>query len=978
MDIHRHRYFIRCAAALFVVAAVLPRGTPAMAQNAQALNAPAFSVARGFFDAPFEVSLSANDGASIRYTLDGATPSVVSGTLYSGPILIETTAIVRAVAYSGPNAVSAVATHTYLFPADVRKQSATQPGWPDQFARPTPDGAYPADYEMDPEVLDHPNYAGDVFVRAMKAVPSVSVVTDFTNLWDRKAGIYFNPYSKEPYQKDPLGLEWERLISIEWIDPSGAPGFAENAGMRIHGNASRLPSRTPKKSFRIAFRRQYGVGKLAFDLFEQEDAAVRFDKLVLRNGGNRSFPYHDGAQRAAADYVNDEWARRAWENMGHVAPHGTYVHLYLNGLYWGLYNVTERLDADFYSEYFGGETSDYEVIAANEQTSENEIQAASGTMDAYLKALVTVEGNEPLTDAEYASLSAQVDMTQLADYFLHVHYIGKRDFSDHNFNVFRRTRGPDTRFKFTPWDNDSGLLNRFENVTKAVDDVGPDDAPTRIFARAATHPLFRRLLSDRLYLHVISPTGALTPESCARLYSDLAEKVYPLIVPESARWGDYARDTMPLTNTVPRRGVMYLHSRDLPADYTDKDGVVTDTLQTNWVDIRDNKLDKYCPERAQNVIRQYVANGWHQELLQAPSFSALGGVMPENFALTLGNVVNKNIGNIYYTLDGSDPRLSDDTLSPAALNGSDVAAITGNQNTTVSARVFSGTVWSPLAQYTFYTPQPFEHLVINEIHYNPEAGKDGNSDDFEFIELFNRGNQAIQLDGVRFDRGVTYHFSAGASIGPGQYLVLASDADAFAKRYGFEPFGDYRGNLANGGETLRLSTPSGEVIDSVDFDDKAPWDTQADGAGGSLSLVDSQADNSDASRWSASGADGGTPRAINTASGAGPVQAASVSIAFPQARAVVAKDALVAIQVKTGDSDRRFAQLAVMADGAVIPGCVRTKLPFACKWTPDRLGNIKLTAILTDTMGGVVSSAAVDVSIAAASQQRTFLPLSFQ
>src|SRR5688500_7077751 len=125
----------RAVLLVLLLALVIPATMP-RASNAQAVApAPTFSVARGFYDAAFSLSLFTQPGLTIRYTLDGSTPSATAGTVYTGPIAISTSTVVRALAYSVSQLASPVATHSYIFPAAVRAQSATPlPGWPSMFA----------------------------------------------------------------------------------------------------------------------------------------------------------------------------------------------------------------------------------------------------------------------------------------------------------------------------------------------------------------------------------------------------------------------------------------------------------------------------------------------------------------------------------------------------------------------------------------------------------------------------------------------------------------------------------------------------------------------------------------------------------------------------------------------------------------------------------------------------------------------------
>lgn len=133
-------------------------------------------------------------------------------------------------------------------------------------------------------------------------------------------------------------------------------------------------------------------------------------------------------------------------------------------------------------------------------------------------------------------------------------------------------------------------------------------------------------------------------------------------------------------------------------------------------------------------------------------------------------------------------------------------------------------------------PRPeLRALALTEIHYHPldEGTVDG--DEYEFVELKNTGDTALSLAGVAFDQGIQYSIPAGTALGPGQFLVVASNAAAFEERYGFAPAGEYTGKLNNTGERLTLSDVTNHAaLVSVDYRDGSPWPVAPDGAGRSL------------------------------------------------------------------------------------------------------------------------------------------------
>ena len=136
-------------------------------------------------------------------------------------------------------------------------------------------------------------------------------------------------------------------------------------------------------------------------------------------------------------------------------------------------------------------------------------------------------------------------------------------------------------------------------------------------------------------------------------------------------------------------------------------------------------------------------------------------------------------------------------------------------------------------------------VVVNEILYHPDPDNTGG----EFVELFNRGDSAVDLSGWMLVQAVTFVFPKGTTIEPGGYVVVARDPEAASTFYDLEVLGPYEGRLNNAGESFVLQDAGEQEIDSVPYDDSEPWPAEADGGGPSLELVDPSEDNSLAESW---------------------------------------------------------------------------------------------------------------------------------
>jgi len=517
------------------------------------VDAPTVSPERHWLDGPTTVTLSAPD-ATIMYTLDGSVPSDEHGELGEGTVEIEVsgTTLLRAIALRADHGDSPVVTHTYLSMDDVLGQPVAPPGLPETW-----DGlsqsAVSGDYEMDPEVVEA--YEADL-EEGLRAIPTLSVVMPHDDLWGEDSGIYVH--------SEQRGDAWERAASIELIEPDDSHTQVD-CGVRIHGYGWRSHSNTKKHSLRLEFRSEYGPGKWAYPLFP-EAPVDRFDSIVLRSQGSRG--WQDFRDPEQAQYIRDAFARDTALAMGKADGHAAYVHLFLNGLYWGLYMAVERPDADFGAERFGGEADEYDAI--NRRTTTNE--AIDGDLEAYNTLLELAD--EDLAVAEnYETVEAMIDLDDLVDYMLIHQYTTNRDgpeqFSHNNMRGVRR-RVDGERFRFFVWDMEYSLWDAEDHINIDVDVAG---SVSHVYARLRDSEAFRERYAERAAMHLSEDGGALTAQACLERYEARADEIYDAVVAESARWGDTDRST-PYTRDV------------------------------EWAEERRRLVDEYFPERTDVLIEQ--------------------------------------------------------------------------------------------------------------------------------------------------------------------------------------------------------------------------------------------------------------------------------------------------------------------------------------------------------------------------------------
>ncbi len=764
----------------------------------------------GFYTNTVTVTVStATAGASISYTLDGSAPSPTHGTVHAGTNLtvsVSCTTVLRVMAFKSGMVSTDVDTRTYIFPAAVASQSRPG-GYPETWG--TDRATTPADYAL------HGLTAGAV--ASLTAIPSVCVSLAPDDLFG-SGGLY----------DKPSGEDYEKAAHVELLYPDGRDGVRADCGLKPHArflethvNGSGRDVVNLKRSFRLVFRSQYGPAHLRFPALESapHHAATTLDTyntLVLRAGSQESYGGYHALDREWNAYTRDQFGRDTQTTLSGDGPRGTYVHLYLNGLYWGLYNLAEYPDTHLLAERYGGAEDDW-FIANGDGTQ----AGASATWTA----LLALCGERAFTPSD----CALVARTNFCDYVLAWWYTGGGDWEDgqsaKNYYVVQNT-GTNGPLRFLGWDMELTWLATTLSANGAW--VKPTFLDDSVDTQSG-HPLacifrglwadtdFRQLFADRLYKHT-RPEGALGTASAQARWMRLCDSVEDAMQAEAARWGDGAlnRDT----HWYPARNYPY-----------------------RLMDGNAERLLLACRNAALAGYPLYPA-AW-------PPLAARNGAQ---VVLTHRN----GTGTIYYTTNGSDPRLPGGGLNQQAT--AYTAPFTPGGTVTVRARTRTAAEWSALEEYA-YEPTQTPRMVIAEVMYHPADGAPGvDPDNYEFIELLNAGTETVNLAGWQFTAGISYTFPAGASLTPAGRMVLVRNATAFTNRYPVASYqGVYTDGLDNGGETLTLKDAGGVTRVSFLYDDNAPWPAQADGEGFSLVLRDAALAPANAASWRASGRRHGSP-----------------------------------------------------------------------------------------------------------------------
>jgi len=760
-----------------------------------------FSHERGYYEAPIQLTItSSHPSATIRYTTNKSKPSFSNGNIYSGAITISDMTNLRVFAYTSNESTKVIA-HSYIFIPTAIAQG-------------------------DSYIINSGTYSG-LMKSSFEALPVISLTSS-----QIAPGNFSIPNETE--------------VSAEMFFPDKSrKGFMINCGIETWGGSSS----NPKKHYRLEFKSMYGDSKLRYDVFEKDNydqtdyeikPVAKFDKLLLRSGSQDGLN-GEYSNENLAQYVRNRVQFDTQIAMGYPAPHGRFVHAFINGVYNGMYHLMERPDEAFFEGYYGNEKEDYEIFKSNDYL--NGPFGLFSSLNNYVQNLNT--------QAAIDNANQYIDLDQTAAFLMLMCYGSGFDWAQSHNSLGGGHITPGTvPYKFILWDVDFTYGNGgswhpyyggdpdYFRVPFGQDGQVPDDLSSQLE--------FRYMMADHMDCECFDD-GLLTAGTIDSLYMDRINQVRMALIAESAIWGND------------------------PFSYGSNHVSVSNWDVFDEFDTETNRLrNHHFPVRTDNMVAYWKGEGIYP-ITESVAFNKKGGIVNQGFVVTLSNPGNS--GSIYYTLDGTDPRDVRGYIRSTAFQYNGPITLP-NGVVTVKARVRNNYYnrtsinrWSAMCPATFYVEQDYSAIVINEIMYAPSTHctqKAIDSTETDFIELHNTSNTAVNLQGSYFDSGIDFRFTESAIIPPGGFLVLVEDEQVFFLKHAYTPYGQYSGGLNDNGEYLSLLNPEQQVIDSLAYNDNSPWDLDPDEGATSLELLSPSFDNADPISWFRSDNDCGTPGAANS------------------------------------------------------------------------------------------------------------------
>lgn len=714
-----------------------------------------FSHSGGYTSGQLSLTLTNASGDTIYYTLDGSEPDLQSDK-YAGPINITENTVVKARVIKKGYLPTTVYSNTYI-----------------------------TDRNSD--------------------LPVIALSTNPANLWDYYSGIYVegpgaNP--EIPHFGANYWMEWEYPLQIEYYNTNEEKVIEQCGGVKIFGGWSRANA---QKSLALMSRKSFGEAYFNYPFYKNK-SLEQYRSVVLRNAGN-DWGY---------SFIRDGIVTGITAHLGVDHQGFQSVSTYLNGEYWGMYNLREKVNEHF--------------IALNHHLDEDEIIILEGQgwpvigdNTEYQQLVTYLNSNSSLsTDEKYNFVAGQVDIDNFIKYQLIQIYVNNTDWPGNNIKFWKSTL-PGSRWRYILYDTDFGLgiynQNDYSNNTLgfALEPYGPGwpNPPwsTLLFRRLVTNKGFRNnfinQLADNINTTFQSSNFNAYVDSLKSLISD--EMVF-----HTARWG---------------------HSYDNWSWQVDR--------IKNWAQMRPNYMRNHIRSQfnlaAQHTIKLDVSNVQHGRI-------KLNTIQPHSYPFS----------GIYF--EGVPV-----SIEAVPLQGYTFVKWEGDVNHT--QRVFTHNLTSGYNIKAVFEPTGNSNInvVINEINYNSSEEYDAG----DWVEIFNNSNSSIDIHNYLFnelDNDTGFYFGANTNMAPGDFLVICKSLNKFSKVYPEveNVVGDFNFSLSSSGDEIRLYDPFSNVIDAVDYLPYNPWPLEANGTGATLELINPDLDNGQPESWVAV-KEGGTPGKQNSA-----------------------------------------------------------------------------------------------------------------
>lgn len=724
-------------------------GTPGRNNTAEGkariADKPLASVPAGHYSQEVKIELSSRHNKDrIFYTVDGSVPNTLSNEYTGTPIVLASTATLRARAYADDALPGAVATYSY-------------------------------------------------FIAEQTQLPVVSLTIEPEHLWGDH-GIFDNPL----YDIEVPG-------TIEMWEPDGTQALSQDIGIKVHG---RVTKTLPQKPLRLYARSQYGTGSFDYPLFASKPIQS-YDRVLLRGSGQ------DWYSTFLRDALSTSLAMELRFDVQAYRP----VAVFVNGQYWGIQNMRERLDEKFIEQNHGVPEGTVDLL-------EEKALPRAGSSLAYHTMVDSLAQMAMEDSAAYEYAASAIDIGSFTDYMATAIFLSIGDWPQYNQKYWRE-RTPTGRWRWVMYDTDMGLGFAMDTTAYNKDVLAIATSPVQ---NAVVNPPYSTFLLRTLLKNPKFRTDFINRSADILNTTLRAERIHYFVDSLSAG----------IAAEVPRHVERWKESL------------------ANW----DEELYKlrYFVDHRHDAMRKHYR--WK---------FGVGGTA----TVTL-NVAQPGTGTIRFStvlpkeLPWTGVYFHDVPITATAIPAPGYRFLrwaTPGVEQTPTTTVTLHDDMELVAVFVREGASGNNGVVINEIMYKPADKKDSK----DWIELFNGSDDDVDLSGWMLrddDDAHLFIFPAGTLLPANGYIVVCNSASAFANVYGAiesTVIGDIDFGFGTPSDKVLLFNAFGEMVDSVPYNINAPWPADASGTGKSIELLNPALDNAFGESWRSSQVEGGSPGAINDA-----------------------------------------------------------------------------------------------------------------
>tara|TARA_R110000868_G_scaffold378658_3_gene644170 strand:+ start:23735 stop:26761 length:3027 start_codon:yes stop_codon:yes gene_type:complete len=743
-------------------------------------DSPMFSKSGGFYENTQSVYLSTYDPEDlIYYTLDGTTPTQNSSLFNEIPIELSSTTAIRAFTYNASKVSSAVVTHTFFIDEEVN-------------------------------------------------LPFISIVTDPDNFFSSETGIYVTGTNGVRGDCDGtirnLNRDWERPINLEFYEMDGIPRINQEAGVKIFGGCSR--TRYPQKSLALFARSEYEDGDFDYQFFEDKEIDS-FESLILRSSAD------DQVSTMIKDAYS-QYVQIGQMDIDYMAYRPVVV--FLNGEYWGIHNLREKLNEHFIADNHGIEKDKITILDRNASV------IIGNDRNDYTNLLNFVESTNLSNSNAYAQVREMMDIDQYIDYQIANIYMAEVDWPGNNIKYWKANTPGKKLWRWLVFDRDQTFqtyripVNALDLATNPSFGWPNPKWSTVLFSRLQTSQAFNNQFIQTYAYHL---TTTFEPNRLIDIANEFKMRIAPEIPRHIGRWGGQIDPDF-------NEGWNISPTFDSYEKWSDN----IDSIQTFAVK---------RPEFAISNLENHFG-------LDGMATLNVNNNSSESGKILLFNTIN--LGNTPFSGEFfKEVPITFTALPKIGFEFSHwIISVAGEENVVETSELNLTLNDSTDLNAVFVTQTQLDGpiILINEINYN-------SSDDYDsgdWIELYNRSSSVVDLSDWKLTDSNpenVFSFPLNTVLQPNEFLVVYNDADAFQSVYSTVSniLGPIDFNFSNGGELIRLYASDSSLIDQVEYSDDDDWPTEPDGNGSTLELKSYDLDNDLSSSWGSSNGKG-TPGSSNS------------------------------------------------------------------------------------------------------------------